>query len=580
MTIQACLLIPIYNHWKSIGATVARLAVHGLPIFIVDDGSDETTQNTLSALATDIPLIRLYRLSQNGGKGAAVMHGMREAYKAGFSHALQIDADGQHDAADVPRFLAHGATNPAAMICGQPVYDASVPKGRLYGRYLTHFWVNLETLNFKASDSMCGFRLYPLKAACALIDRVRLPMRMDFDIEIIVRLAWDGLSFINIDTHVTYPEDGLSHFDMVKDNLRITKMHTLLMIGMLYRLPWLLWRKLFGWNSSGHSTKIHWSGLAERGSVLGLKTIFVCYRILGEKAARCLLYPIIGYFFLTGKKARTASLDYLRRVHRQRGMALREPGCKPVCKPGWRDSFRHMLAFGQSGLDKLAAWMGGMDSKRIAFPNRDEFERLVASGRGVVLIGSHLGNLEMTRALAVSEHQATVNAVVYTDHAQRFNELLMQANADFGVNLIQVSHLGPETAILLKEKIDRGELVVIVGDRTPPAGSHNSRVSPIEFLGAPAPFAQGPFILASLLDCPVYLFFCLREGDGSDGYRIHLEHFAERIDLPRASRQERLLEYMQQYARRLEYYCLMAPEQWFNFYDFWRNDADSFSDKG
>lgn len=557
MSFSPCLLIPIYNHWRSIRATVERLAGYALPILIVDDGSDETTQRVLADLAAEFPRVRLFRLPQNGGKGAAVMRGMREALAAGFTHALQIDADGQHDTADVPRFLELSAAHPLALVCGQPIYDASVPKGRLYGRYITHFWVCVETLNPSIIDSMCGFRLYPLAATCALIDRVAIPTRMDFDIEIFVRLAWEGLEFLVVDTRVTYPEDGLSHFDMLRDNLRISKMHTRLTCGMLLRLPVLLTRKIFGRHASGQ----HWSRLAERGSVLGLKTVFACYRLLGPQVARWLLYPIIGYFFLTGKKARTASLDYLRRVHRLNGWP----------EPGWCDSFRHMLAFGQSGLDKLAAWLGKLGSRQVDFPGRPELHRLLDSGQGAVLIGAHLGNLEMMRALAVNERQATVNAVVFTEHAQRFNEMLKQANAEFGVNLIQVSHLGADTAILLKEKVDRGELVVIVGDRTPPTERSSHRVSRVEFLGSPAPFAHGPFILASLLECPVYLVFGLRETRGSrPRYRIHLERFAERIDLPRRERLVRLQEYLQRYAQRLEHYCRLAPEQWFNFYDFWQ----------
>lgn len=566
MSFSPCLLIPIYNHGAAIRGTVRRLAGYGLPILIVDDGSDDATQAALAALAADFPQVRLFRLPQNEGKGGAVMRGLREARRAGFSHALQIDADGQHEAADVPRFLALGAAHPAALICGKPVYDASVPRGRLYGRYVTHFWVCVETLSLNVTDSMCGFRLYPLHATCALIDRVTIPKRMDFDIEILVRLAWEGVELRSVDTRVTYPADGVSHFDMLRDNLRISKMHTRLTCGMLLRLPLLAWRKLH----DGRSEDGRWWRLAERGSVLGLKTVFACYRLLGARAARWLLYPVVGYFFLTGRRARAASLAYLRRVHCRNGLA----------EPGWRDSFRHMLAFGQSGLDKLAAWLGEFSKpaggRQVDFPNRAEFERLVSSGRGAVLIGAHLGNLEMTRALAVSERQATVNAVVYTDHAQRFNDLLRQANADFGINLIQVSQLGPETAILLKDKVDNGELVVIVGDRTPPAESGSGRVSRVDFLGEPAPFAQGPFILASLLDCPVYLFFCLREGEG---YRIHLEPFAERIELPRRERAERLQGYLQQYAQRLEHYCLRAPEQWFNFYDFWQPAAASPTDK-
>ena len=552
MSFRPCLLIPIYNHWRTIGVTVDRLAVYGLPVFIVDDGSDEQTQATLAVLAEECPLVRLFRLEQNAGKGAAVMRGMREAFRAGYSHVLQIDADGQHDTGDVPAFLVRAQACPDALICGLPIYDESIPKGRLYGRYLTHFWVCVETLSLSRVDSMCGFRMYPLVSTCALIERVEIPVRMDFDIEILVRLVWEGIPIENVETRVIYPVGGLSHFDMLRDNLRISRMHTRLFFGMLPRLPGILAKR---WAARRGK---HWSRIAERGSVLGLRIVFTCYRLFGERAARLLLYPVVAYFFVTGRNARAASLAYLQRASR-RGAKVRS---------NWRGSFSHMLAFGQSGLDKLAAWLGAIDGRRIDFPDRPVFDRLVASGKGALLIGAHLGNLEMTRALAVNERQVIVNAVVFTEHARRFNELLQQANADFGVNLIEVSQLGPDTAILLKEKIDRGELVVIVGDRTPPADKGSARVSWIDFMGDPAPFAQGPFILASLLDCPVFLFFCLRKGER---YRIHLEPFAERVDLPRKERQAALENHMRRYAERLEAYCLDAPEQWFNFYDFWQS---------
>ncbi|MDR1709864.1 MAG: glycosyltransferase family 2 protein [Candidatus Accumulibacter sp.] len=553
MSFSPCLLIPIYNHGGTIRAAVERLASLDLPIFVVDDGSDEATQAALDALAADFPRVRLFRLPRNEGKGAAVMRGLREARRAGFSHALQIDADGQHDAADAPRFLALGAAHPEALVCGRPVFDASAPKARLRGRRVTHFWVGVETLNPRPPDSLCGYRLYPLAAACALLERAEIARRMDFDIEILVRLVWEGVETIELPTRVVYPDGGVSHFDMRRDNLRISMTHARLFGGMLLRLPRLLWRKCFGSARAG----AHWSALAERGGALGLKILFACHRRLGRRAAGWLLYPVVGYFFLTGSRARAASLAYLRRVHRRLGRAA----------PSWRDSFRHMLAFGRAALDKLAAWLGEIDERGVDFPARAEFDRALAAGRGAVLIGAHLGNLEMARALAATSRRAAVNAIVYTDHARRFNEMLRRANADFGVNLIQVSSLGPETAIMLKEKIERGELVVIVGDRTPPAASGAARTCRVDFLGEPAPFAQGPFILAGLLGCPVYLFFCLREGER---HRIYLEPFAERIELPRRERPARLLDYLRRYAGRLEHHCLRAPEQWFNFYDFWR----------
>lgn len=554
MSISPCLLIPIYNHKESISATIDRLVLYGLPIFVVDDGSDPATQQVLASLAVAHPLIRLERLAENGGKGAAVMHGMRTAYRAGFSHALQIDADGQHDTMDVQRFLDRGKAAPGAIICGQPTYDQSVPKSRLYSRYITHIWVWIETLSFTIADSMCGFRLYPLAATCQLIDRVRLPTRMDFDIEILVRLVWDGVPVENIPTRVIYPKGGVSHFQIWGDNVRITKMHTRLFFGMLSRLLILLWRKV----RAGARNQTHWSQIVERGSGFGLRIVFLCYRVLGARMTSLLLYPIVTYFFLTSARARSASKDYLCRVAEHTG--------RP--HPGWRDTFRHLLAFAQAGLDKLAAWMGEIDHTKVDFPNRAALDGIIQSGRGALLIGSHLGNLEMTRALATRSELAVVNAVVYTDHAQQFNRILASANANFGVNLLQVSSFGPDTAIMLKQKIDQGELLVIVGDRTPPA--ENGRISMVKFIDAPAPFAQGPFILASLLDCPVFLFFCLRE---KDGYRIYLEPFAERITLPRRERQRYLQDYIQQYACRLEAKCMQVPEQWFNFFDFWQSDA-------
>lgn len=556
MVFRPCLLIPIYNHGQSIRRTVSRLARHAQPVIVVDDGSNPATQRALSALAEEFDDIRVLRRPVNGGKGAAVMDGLRAARELGFSHALQIDADGQHDADDVPRFLELGALHPEALVCGQPIYDNSMPRGRRYGRHITHFWVGVELLGSGGADSMCGFRLYPLEESCTLIDEVSIPTRMDFDTEMMVRLAWRGVPLLNVPTRVVYPDDGVSHFDLFRDNVRISRMHTRLVFGMLRRLPCLLRRKMRGDGKARRAA--HWAALAERGSLLGLWTVFACYRLLGRRAARLLLYPVVGYFFLTGRKAREASHDYLGRV-----AAYRSSGPRP----GWRESFRHMLAFGEAGLDKLAAWADPARQVPVDFPARAEFERLVASKQGAVLIGSHLGNLEMSRALAAVDTRIPVNAVVFTDHALRFNSVLARANANFGVNLIQVTHLGPETAIELKAKVERGELVVIVGDRTPVAERSGHRVSDAEFLGQPAPFAHGPFILASLLDCPVYLFFCLRDGDR---FRLHFEAFAERIDLPRKSRVERLEAYIRQYAKRLEHYCLMAPEQWFNFYDFWR----------
>ena len=239
-----CFIVPVYNHGATVGATVAALAGHDLPIYLVDDGSDTATAVVLDQLAANIAQVRLMRQAANGGKGAAVMSGFAAAFADGQTHAMQVDADGQHALADIPEFLAAARAAPRALICGVPLYDASVPRGRYYGRYATHVWVWIETLSFEIKDSMCGFRVYPLEATRKLIDEVRIGSRMEFDTEILVRLFWRGVRVINLPTRVIYPIDGVSHFRLLRDNLRISWMHTRLVFAMLRRLPLLLARRL------------------------------------------------------------------------------------------------------------------------------------------------------------------------------------------------------------------------------------------------------------------------------------------------------------------------------------------------
>lgn len=244
MIFRPCFVVPVYNHGKTVGATTEALLAYGYPVYLVDDGSQMETARVLDGLTADHPEVRLVRRQENGGKGAAVMSGIRAAHSAGHSHALQVDADGQHALEDVPAFMAKASEHPQALVCGVPEYDASVPRGRYYGRYVTHVWVWMETLSFAIRDSMCGFRVYPLQQVHALIDEVRLGTRMDFDIEVLVRLVWRGVPIINMPTRVVYPEDGLSHFRPLRDNVRISWLHTRLVAGMLLRLPLLLLRRV------------------------------------------------------------------------------------------------------------------------------------------------------------------------------------------------------------------------------------------------------------------------------------------------------------------------------------------------
>ncbi|HEY7638498.1 MAG TPA: glycosyltransferase family 2 protein [Steroidobacteraceae bacterium] len=238
-----CVVIPVYNHEHAIGAVVSAIRAQDIPVVLVDDGSSPACADVLQRLSAT-PDVMLVRHDRNRGKGAAVSTGLHTARERGYTHAVQIDADGQHTVSDVSRFVDEARQHPQEVICGRPVFDASIPRSRYYGRYLTHSLVWLETLSFELIDTMCGFRVYPLGATLALLERTGVGPRMDFDTEILVRLHWSGLKTRWLATRVQYPTDGVSHYRMFRDNVRMTLLHIGLLLGMLVRLPLLLWRKV------------------------------------------------------------------------------------------------------------------------------------------------------------------------------------------------------------------------------------------------------------------------------------------------------------------------------------------------
>lgn len=238
-------LIPHYEHLPQLQASLPRLLDTGVPILVVDDGSRSKTLNQLASEAASSGF-ELLPLPMNEGKGAAVMAGFAHAAGRGFTHALQMDADGQHDPEDIARFLDAAAQRPSTMICGAPVFGSDAPWVRVWGRKLTDGVVFLETWTRGIRDSLCGFRVYPLDATLAVIQRNRPGARMDFDAELLVNACWDGMPLHFLDTRVTYPPAGVSHFRYLRDNLRMIRMHLRLLARMVWRSPALLKQRLQG----------------------------------------------------------------------------------------------------------------------------------------------------------------------------------------------------------------------------------------------------------------------------------------------------------------------------------------------
>ena len=546
-----CAIVPSHNHWQALGQVVAALRAAQLPVFIVDDGSEPAAAAAIAALHDPAGGVEVHRFEVNQGKGAAVIEGFRRTLQAGFTHAVQVDADGQHDLHALPRLLARAAAHPGALVSGQPIFDETMRTNRKVGRWITHVWVWIETLSLTITDSMCGFRVYPLAPVQALLAEESVGRRMDFDTELMVRLYWRGTKVLMEPVRVTYPPGNTSNFDMLRDNWGITKMHTRLVFGMLRRLPVLLWR----WPRRPGSDGLHWTAMAERGAYWGLRFCTAAYRLLGRRVCMVVIAPIVLYFYAAGPSQRRASRLFL-------GRALGRP-------PTRREKLRHFLSFAGRALDVFAGWTGDIPASALIPTDPVTLRRVAADPRGALLVVAHLGNVDLSRAVLDPATRARLTVLTHTRHSVNYNRVLAEFRPEAAVNLVQVTEMGPEFAMALKQRVERGEWVVIAGDRTPVGGA--GRISRVPFLGLPAPFPQGPWILASLLECPVYLLFCLRrEGDR---WALTLEPFAERVDLPRAGRVEMLEALCARYAGRLEEYARAATFQWFNFFDFWGHEA-------
>ncbi len=244
--VRPLILIPSYNTGPILLETVTAAVALQTPIWVVIDGSTDGSPESIRHLQSAAgQALRILFLNVNSGKGAAVLHGLREAIQAGFTHILAMDADGQHPAGNAPQFFKLSAAHPEAAVFGRPVFDASAPALRVNGRKISNFWANLETLGWGIDDSLFGMRLYPAQPLLEVLESTRYARRFDFDPEVAVRLAWRGVPIINLPTPVRYPskeEGGISQFRYLRDNTLLSWMHIRLFLGFLARLPHLVAR--------------------------------------------------------------------------------------------------------------------------------------------------------------------------------------------------------------------------------------------------------------------------------------------------------------------------------------------------
>ena len=299
-----------------------------------------------------------------------------------------------------------------------------------------------------------------------------------------------------------------------------------------------------------------WHRLRERGSLLGMRFVVWLYRVFGRRLCGVMIVPVIGYFFLTGGQARRASRRYLEHLHRWSGGRLpRRRG------PTWWDGFRHFLEFGRNILDRVGFWLGDTSGLDLIVHGGEHLTRLRESGQGAIFVGAHLGSFDALRLYAARE-DAVVNVVMYLEHARMINAIFKQLRPTIDLRMITPDPGSVAWLFELRARVAAGEMLGLLGDRVRP--QEGRRVSRLPFLGVPARFPQGPFLLAARLRCPILSLVGFRRDHRR--YEIFVEPLGGRS----AGSVEELLS---AYVSRLEAYCALAPYQWFNFYDFWADGA-------
>jgi predicted LPLAT superfamily acyltransferase len=307
------------------------------------------------------------------------------------------------------------------------------------------------------------------------------------------------------------------------------------------------------------SAATHWARIGESTFTFGIWFLYGTYRVFGRWPFRLCLYPVVLTHWLLRPGVRQASMQYLQRLQQATGALGHEPTR--------RDSLRHVSLFAETLLDKLLAVAGRYPFAQVRTQGREELYEYLAQGRGAVIITAHMGCMEMCRAMGEARG-ARINVLVHTRHAERFNRLLEKLSPGHGVRLMEVSETDPSFSLRLAERIEAGELVAVAGDRVPVTAS---QAVDARFLGHTAQFPVGPYVLAALLRCPLYLLTSIHE---DDTYRIQMERLADAVVLPRGNRAQALAGLAQRYADALTQRLVRSPYDWFNFFPFWNRHHD------
>ncbi|QIL83901.1 acyltransferase [Diaphorobacter sp. HDW4A] len=319
-------------------------------------------------------------------------------------------------------------------------------------------------------------------------------------------------------------------------------------------------------NESAATT--HWAQIGESTFVAGMWLLFHVHRVLGRWPFLLCLYPVVTYYWLSKPIARRSSLEYLQRMQQAHGLWK--------STPGWRQSLQHFRMFAQVILDKMLAISGSYPASRVDFMGHEAILALIAREQGGVFVTAHMGCIELCQVLAEQRKGLRLNVLVHTKHAEQFNRVLRRLAPESKVCFLQVTEFNAATAMMLSERVAQGEFIAIAGDRVP---VQKSKTTSAQFLGHEAAFPSGPYVIAALLKCPLFLMTCTHTANGNgDGYALRIAELAAQVELPRGRREQAMAQYAGIYASAVEERLAKAPFDWFNFFPFWAQ-AERADDK-
>ncbi len=522
---RIAVLVPTYNNAGSIDAVVRGCVSAGLPVYVVDDGSTDGS-GPLAAAAGATVLTH----PQNRGKGRALLTGMRTLHDAGYTHAICLDADGQHDPADIPDFAAAILAEPEAIQAG--LRDlATAPGISRFGRRFSNFWIWVET-GWRVADSQCGFRSYPL---ASVLDLGLGGDRYDLEVEVLTRALWAGVPVRDRPCRVYYPkpEDRVTSFRPFVDNARISWMNARLVVRRI--LDPRLWPPARGTG--------RWAGT--RGTGWGWRLVILLLRLLGRKAAYVVVDGLALWYWLVARAARGNVALYQQRL-----------GIAPRPYPVFR-------SFARALIDRFTFLLHGPPaftySREGVAPLVAQFNR----NEGAVLLSAHLGNIEVSSGDSGTQARIgrvhTVRFLAPGDHA---HDVLDHFPDTWRPPTIAVNQADGFAALAIVRALRAGAIVAMHGDRRV-----DDRTVRVDFLGHPVDFPAGPWLVAALARVPVYVVGNFKEG--ADGYRMVV---APPV-FPRFDRGEdrdaQIRGWAQGYADLIATWASRYPEQWYNFHPFW-----------